>query len=59
MSDDKDDSGGGTRRPYTTPSVTKVPLKPQEAVLGFCKTASVSAGVGSPVDCTTCASPGS
>ena len=58
MSDDKPVDAGGSR-PYTSPEVTKVPLKPEEAVLGFCKTATTSAGVGSPVDCTTCATPGS
>ena len=33
------------RKPYVTPEVTKVALRPQEAVLGFCKT-SGSSGVG-------------
>lgn len=26
------------KKPYTKPVLTKVPLRPQEAVLGFCKT---------------------
>jgi hypothetical protein len=26
------------RRPYTPPSITRFPLRPEEAVLGFCKT---------------------
>lgn len=38
------------RKPYARPEITRVPLKPEEAVLGACKTA----GVGGPVssDCT-------
>jgi hypothetical protein len=59
MSDQEPPQTAGARRPYTAPTVIKVPLRPQEAVLGFCKTNTVAAGVGSPVDCTTCASPGS
>ena len=31
------------RKAYTPPSVTKVPLRPEEAVLGFCKN-NVTAG---------------
>lgn len=31
------------RRAYAPPSVTKVPLRPEEAVLGFCKN-NVTAG---------------
>lgn len=27
----------GTRRPYTAPTLEKVSLRPDEAVLGFCK----------------------
>ena len=31
-----------TRKPYTKPQIQEVPLRPDEAVLGACKTASVS-----------------
>lgn len=36
-------------KPYEKPTIEKVPLKPEEAVLGFCK----SSGIGGPVglDC--------
>ncbi len=51
MSDDEnEDSSPAARRTYVRPEITRVPLKPEEAVLGACKTA----GVGGPVssDCT-------
>lgn len=48
-----------TKEPYIKPEVTQIPLRPQEAVLGFCKTNSATAGPGSPTDCTTCGSLGS
>ena len=31
-----------TKRPYTKPRIQEVPLRPDEAVLGNCKTAAVS-----------------
>lgn len=43
---------------YVKPEVTKVLLRPEEAVLGFCKTPT-SAGPGSLTDCTTCSNIGS
>ena len=48
-----------SKQPYVKPEVTRVPIRPEEAVLGFCKTATGAAGVGTPTDCATCASPGS
>jgi hypothetical protein len=36
----------GQKKPYTKPVVTSVPLRPEEAVFGACKT-SASAGPGS------------
>jgi hypothetical protein len=48
-----------TKAPYVKPEVTQVPLRPQEAVLGFCKTAMGTAGPGAPTNCTTCATSGS
>jgi hypothetical protein len=32
----------GDKRPYVKPQIQEVPLRPDEAVLGGCKTASVS-----------------
>jgi len=32
----------GGRKPYTKPAIQEVPLRPEEAVLGACKTSSVS-----------------
>ena len=48
------------RKPYVKPEVKKVPLRPEEAILGFCKTAT---GTG-PLQSTcnfpaSCFSPGS
>jgi len=31
-----------TRKPYKKPKIKKVPLRPQEAVLGFCKMSDVA-----------------
>lgn len=31
------DAGRSAKKPYAAPSVEKVPLRPEEAVLGFCK----------------------
>jgi hypothetical protein len=41
----------GTRlqkKPYTKPEVKQVPLRPEEAVLGFCKTQATGGGPSSP-----------
>ena len=35
-------SGTGQKKPYETPSIQEVPLRPEEAVLGACKTSSRS-----------------
>ena len=48
------------KKTYAKPQIQEVPLRPEEAVLGACKTA----GVGGPVssDCTVpvgCSTPGS
>ena len=44
MDDTKDDSDSvdQTKLPYTKPEVREVPLRPDEAVLGACKTSSRS-----------------
>jgi hypothetical protein len=50
-----------SKRPYTKPQLTQVPLRPDEAVLGFCKGAGQS-GPGNSGQCTTpsaCSSSGS
>lgn len=36
----------GGKRPYTPPSVSRVELRPEEAVLGNCKSANLGAGPG-------------
>jgi len=52
----RNDSHGDTRKPYTKPQIQEVPLRPDEAVLGGCKTSSIS-GAGqhrctSPSNCS-------
>ena len=44
MDDTKDDSSAAdqTKLPYTKPEVREVPLRPEEAVLGACKTSTRS-----------------
>jgi len=44
------------RKPYRKPELKKVPLKPEEAVLGFCKISGhrgpgTSLGCGGPIGC--------
>ena len=39
------DQAEGEKRPYAKPQIQEVPLRPDEAVLGGCKTASVSGPV--------------
>lgn len=44
MDDAQDDctTSDGPRKPYSKPEIHEVPLRPEEAVLGGCKTASKS-----------------
>jgi hypothetical protein len=42
VSDQEQDSQNGGRKPYAKPQIQEVALRPEEAVLGACKTASVS-----------------
>jgi hypothetical protein len=58
MTNENPNRSSPPKAPYIKPEVTQVPLRPQEAVLGFCKTTG-SVGPGSPTDCTTCATSGS
>jgi len=38
----RDDQADEGKRPYTKPEIQEVPLRPEEAVLGACKTATAS-----------------
>jgi len=40
------------KKPYEKPKVTQFPLRPEEAVLGFCKTGN-QGSVGAPAACGT------
>ena len=43
MDDNLPNSGNGeTRKPYAKPQIEEVALRPEEAVLGACKTSSLS-----------------
>jgi hypothetical protein len=60
MDDQYPKKKSGSKKPYAKPEVKKVRLKPEEAVLGSCKTSSVS-GPGQST-CTyvaPCSTPGS
>ncbi len=50
MKDKSEEATGRPKKPYVKPEVRRVPLRPEEAVLGGCKTAS-AIGPGQP----TCA----
>ncbi len=45
------------KKPYTKPALAKVPLRPEEAVLAFCKTTTsagpLQAACNSPTNCST------
>jgi hypothetical protein len=53
----KDDST--KKKPYEKPEVKQIPLKPEEAVLGFCKTAGGGAGSGGSCGTALCLTQGS
>ena len=50
------DQAEGEKRPYAKPQIQEVPLRPDEAVLGGCKTASTSGATqhrcNSPSNCS-------
>jgi hypothetical protein len=46
------------KKPYEKPEVKQIPLRPEEAVLGFCKVSSSSAGPLTS-NCTLCSLTGS
>ena len=55
----KDTKAKASKRPYQKPKVRQVPLRPEEAVLGGCKTAS-DAALGNPSPpCNFCSTLGS
>ena len=41
----------GTKKPYKKPEAKQFPLRPEEAVLGFCKSIGGQAGSGHPAGC--------
>jgi len=47
------------KRPYAKPELTRVGLRPEEAVLGACKTAGGGAGAGGSCSLVSCQSQGS
>jgi hypothetical protein len=42
------------KKPYQKPEVKQVPLKPEEAVLGYCKGMGTGAGSGGGCSATLC-----
>ncbi len=52
---DNDTNNTTQKKPYEKPVLKKVPLNPEEAVLGFCKTSNkrgpVRGSCGRPVSC--------
>lgn len=65
MSEEQDNSNrrdSAPSKPYEPPTVTRVSLRPEEAVLGACKTASTSGPATPGTPCAypvPCPSPGS
>lgn len=47
------------KKPYVKPEVKQVPLRPEEAVLGFCKTTVVAGPLSSACATLSCLSNGS
>lgn len=45
MEETPEKTNGKTRKPYAKPEVSQVRLRPEEAVLGFCKSATRSGPV--------------
>jgi hypothetical protein len=60
MTQRSDATDAGKKRPYAKPDITQVSLRPEEAVLGSCKTAAVSgpgqAKCSTPSNCSSLAS---
>ena len=57
MKDERESDVSSGKRPYTKPAVTKVPLIPEEAVLGACKSSIAKGPVqkkcSAPIACRT------
>ena len=49
----------GTKKTYEPPKLTTISLRPEEAVLGHCKTSTGTSQCGSPCALFTCQSVGS
>lgn len=47
------------KKPYIKPEVTRFPLRPEEAVLGFCKSTSAAGPSGGTCRSTLCQTAGS
>ena len=47
------------RKPYVKPEAKQVPLRPEEAILGFCKTTVVAGPLSSACSTLACLTPGS
>jgi len=53
MKDQRERKTRTNKKPYTKPEIKQVPLRPEEAVLGGCKTASTSNSPNLGGDCDT------
>jgi hypothetical protein len=51
MNQDQHSKTQGSKKPYTKPELSVVPLRPEEAVLGSCKTNSGASGPGGSGNC--------
>lgn len=58
---EREENKGARKRPYTKPKLRRVELRPEEAVLGACKSSGGTVGGGAGGGCTpvTCQSTGS
>jgi len=58
--EDANEEQSQARKPYETPRVMRFPLRPEEAVLGFCKTnAATGPSGGGCISVTVCHTQGS
>ena len=60
MDDTRQQGESNKKKTYAQPVLMRIPLRPEEAVLGFCKTASTGGPLqGVCTSPTVCSSPGS
>jgi hypothetical protein len=59
MEDKAENTQPDKKKPYRKPEVTKVPLRPEEATLGDCKTDSSAGPAFTDCDTLSCSSIGS